>query len=538
MIALAACIFLCVVALQGAEGATDDNTSKAWGWEASASLPAPPGTSGPDAGLNAGLGLVRLKNGTLLAVGGCQPLPGYPYYYASATLYTPATNAWTPLGPGAGPSVAPMMMARTAHGVGVTGNGSVLACGGYNVDPERRNVRYLSSCEMWHPDINRWSPAASLKTPRDNLAITTLANGFLIAVGGKDHTGALDTADICKRESPRLYLRLRSDFISLAKPPPPPTPKLKVAMLSNTRVAAHIPSRLSPHDFHHTLPCCIICWGSLSQAPPLPRFSRALACPPSDDPTRDAWRSVASMPTQRSGIGLTMLLNGSVLAVGGRANTADPNYRGPILLALAEMYDPVKNAWTSVSNMSMPRDNPGLATLPNGTIFVAGGECASSMGPNNGLTSSVELYDPTTNTWIPSVDMTTPRGTFGLAALSNGSVLAVGGNGVTTPDYLSTAEMWSHRPIPPPTPRPTPPPPPPPPMPPPPPPSPPVPRGKYSCVDSVCKDTGPGSGVPASVCAAACGDPSTKKYACVGGECVPANIGLTHEQCLSFCLLQ
>jgi|GEM_PF-1381463 len=98
------------------------------------------------------------------------------------------------------------------------------------------------------------------------------------------------------------------------------------------------------------------------------------------------WSSLASMNTARLYCGTAVLPDGRVFVMGGE-------YSGPGTIPsdspLAEIYDPVANTWTEVS--PDPKGNFGDDTaevLPNGTVL------CSDINDNG-----TEIYNPATNLW-------------------------------------------------------------------------------------------------------------------------------------------
>ena len=67
------------------------------------------------------------------------------------------------------------------------------------------------------------------------------------------------------------------------------------------------------------------------------------------------------------------------------------------MLSSAEVYDPVANTWTAVSNtMTDPRgDGPGAATLRDGRVLVMGGTTTRTPFAVSSVTA--DLYNPATN---------------------------------------------------------------------------------------------------------------------------------------------
>jgi hypothetical protein len=75
--------------------------------------------------------------------------------------------------------------------------------------------------------------------------------------------------------------------------------------------------------------------------------------------------------------------------------------------------------------------------LPNGKVLVAGG--INGGGP----TASAEIYDPATGTWTITGSLNNARFLDTATLLSNGLVLAAGGNtGYNNGDIIATAELY------------------------------------------------------------------------------------------------
>lgn len=85
--------------------------------------------------------------------------------------------------------------------------------------------------------------------------------------------------------------------------------------------------------------------------------------------------------------------------------------------------------------MSHGRYLAAAVTLLDGSILVTGGRSENGYG-----TRSAERYSAKEDKWFPFATMTTVRVGHGLVALSNGSVLAVGG--FDESDDLRSAEIY------------------------------------------------------------------------------------------------
>ena len=135
------------------------------------------------------------------------------------------------------------------------------------------------------------------------------------------------------------------------------------------------------------------------------------------------WTSTGSMTTPRVLHTATKLENGKVLVVGGKSGSADST-----VLGSAEIFDPATETFTLVvpaSGSLLPRFAHSANLLRDGTgrVVVAGGFQGASMPAH----TSVQLYDPTSNTWTDTVDLSEGRGAHGAVALPNGWVMVAGG---------------------------------------------------------------------------------------------------------------
>ncbi len=109
------------------------------------------------------------------------------------------------------------------------------------------------------------------------------------------------------------------------------------------------------------------------------------------------------------------LPDGRVAAFGGHSN-------GFARSNTADFYNPATNTFSQLT-MQDYRDNAGIAVLPNGKIFLAGG-MSSDLGV--GQLSSTEIFDPSTNTFTAGPTMSYIRTMTQAATLASGKVLIVG----------------------------------------------------------------------------------------------------------------
>ncbi len=136
---------------------------------------------------------------------------------------------------------------------------------------------------------------------------------------------------------------------------------------------------------------------------------------------------VSNMTTKRAAHTSTLLGSGKVLIAGGFV----ANGGG---LSSAELFDPVRNAFTKSESMKVARASHTATLLPNGKVLIAGGY-------NGDYLNSAELYDPATGRFSEVGKMVTARSGHVAALLNNGKVLLAGGVG-TGWTFLADAELF------------------------------------------------------------------------------------------------
>ncbi len=100
-----------------------------------------------------------------------------------------------------------------------------------------------------------------------------------------------------------------------------------------------------------------------------------------------------------------------------------------------EVYDPTTNTWTKLTSMSTTRMNFQTEVI-GGKIYAIGG--MTDWDFKTAL-SSAEVYDPATNTWTTLASMSTPRFWFQTEVI-DGKIYAIGG--VDKNDASSSAEVY------------------------------------------------------------------------------------------------
>lgn len=127
---------------------------------------------------------VLLPNGRVLVAGGSDNAQD-----ASATgeVYDPATGTWT-LTPGA------MSDARENMHAALMANGKVLVAGGF--DTSAVPMTYHASADLYDPATNSWSPTGALATPRGQGGTAVLPDGRVLAAGGINRGGRVVSIEL------------------------------------------------------------------------------------------------------------------------------------------------------------------------------------------------------------------------------------------------------------------------------------------------------------------------------------------------------
>ncbi|MDQ4134320.1 MAG: hypothetical protein M3179_14225 [Actinomycetota bacterium] len=159
------------------------------------------------------------------------------------------------------------------------------------------------------------------------------------------------------------------------------------------------------------------------------------------DPTTNTWTRTGSMNVRRALHSAVLLPDGKVLVAGGRwcpnapPATCDFTFR----TATAELYDPSTGTWTPTGNMNQARHTTTAVLLQNGLVLVPGGFTDNGNGFNG------DLYNPATGTWVLTGNLNFPRGRQGGMLLQDGRVLVALGfpANQSTELYDPNSNTWS-----------------------------------------------------------------------------------------------
>jgi len=143
------------------------------------------------------------------------------------------------------------------------------------------------------------------------------------------------------------------------------------------------------------------------------------------NPATDTWTRRADMPTATQGVAAAAV-DGIIYAIGGNTglDTGDKD------LSTVEAYDPATDTWTTKAEMPTARNVSAIAVVDR-IIYVIGGIFGTpedyQTGEDVAVLSTVEAYDPATDTWTTKADMPTARGYHHAACVVDGRIYVFGG---------------------------------------------------------------------------------------------------------------
>jgi PKD repeat protein len=141
------------------------------------------------------------------------------------------------------------------------------------------------------------------------------------------------------------------------------------------------------------------------------------------DPATGAWSTMGMLNIGRFVCSMALLVDGRVLICGGSIDSGNAS----TIITSSELYDPGTNIWTATGNLTVPRARLTTFTLADGSVLACGGHDYNGNGYD-----STERYNPTTETWSSSTMLTTSRRGSRSVALPDGRIILIGGNNPTS----------------------------------------------------------------------------------------------------------
>jgi hypothetical protein len=136
-----------------------------------------------------GATVTRLGDGRVLVAGGTAK----GKVLDTAELFDPSTGRWSAAGRMSSP--------RSLHTATLLPDGRVLVCGGLATLSDTLDVR--ASAELFDPSADRWSPTPAMSTPRVFHTATALADGTVLVTGGLARMASLSPLTSAEVFDPR-----------------------------------------------------------------------------------------------------------------------------------------------------------------------------------------------------------------------------------------------------------------------------------------------------------------------------------------------
>jgi hypothetical protein len=152
------------------------------------------------------------------------------------------------------------------------------------------------------------------------------------------------------------------------------------------------------------------------------------------NPATNAFTQAAPMGSARAGHAATTLNDGRVLVTGGTTTFTGTSFP-PILngaLTTGEVYDPITNVWTPVSNvMAAKRLFHTQTRLQDGRVLcvsgISGAQNVILIGDVPTFTATCNIYNPATNSFGAAASIPTARAGHRATLMPNGEVFVSGG---------------------------------------------------------------------------------------------------------------
>jgi N-acetylneuraminic acid mutarotase len=366
---------------------------------------------------------------------------------ATMVVYDPRTNTWTRDAPPPGVSGSAQL---------VTGlDGRIYAVGGA-IYASPVPARALSAFTL---STHRWKALAPLPAPLAAFGTAVGPDGRIYVIGGNE-PGSSAQPDRVYAYDPK------TDVWSAAAPLPTPRAELQAVTGRDGRIYA-----IGGQGRCFTSPCNVMeaydvrtgTWSAVANiphprwmfaavlgpdgriyvlagakalfAPPIPLvktvdvYTTVPANEPLPAPPRrptPVTTELAPMPTARENLGVVTGADGTIYAIGGQlvlppqVSTPGTAQQPPTILRTVEAYDPKTNLWSSAPPLPAPRQGMGVSRGPDGRMYVLGGIAVPGTPfPNNGYMSGLRtVFIYDPTTHRWSNGKPMPEGRYRLAAVT------------------------------------------------------------------------------------------------------------------------
>jgi N-acetylneuraminic acid mutarotase len=147
------------------------------------------------------------------------------------------------------------------------------------------------------------------------------------------------------------------------------------------------------------------------------------------DPRADSWRALAALPQAR-GSANAAVVDGRIHVIGGAtvpAGTPASGFHPALNVSVGthDVFDIAAGTWSRRTDLPTPRNHAAVGVV-DGRIYIVGGRAGSVFIPNALNVDIVEEYDPASDRWQLRAPMPTPRSATAWGT-HNGRVYVAGG---------------------------------------------------------------------------------------------------------------
>ena len=280
-------------------------------------------------------------------------------------------------------------------------DGRVMIIGGLNGIPPSPDYG-IASVELYDPTTLKWSAATPMVNARWYPTALAMPDGTVYAVSGTDATG---TNLVLPIELYRAGAGTWQTMPTKANIPPTAQTYPRLSVLTSGKVLM-----------------------SGTGA-----FTRLF------DPVSKTWSTLGTMNYGSRIYGGVVLLPGlqKILTAGGHATVSGPATNTAEILDLSQPTP----TWAYTGSMTNARYNLGLTLLADGTVLAVGGNQLSKYSKP---VEAAELYNPATGQWTVMASQTARRGYHSISLLlPDGRVLSAGSDDFVAPDMSQTVEIYS-----------------------------------------------------------------------------------------------
>jgi N-acetylneuraminic acid mutarotase len=142
-----------------------------------------------------------------------------------------------------------------------------------------------------------------------------------------------------------------------------------------------------------------------------------------------SWAATGTMAEARIGHSSASLPSGTILVAGGDSPFA--------VLSSAEYFDPASGTWSAAPSAPAAWILANTSTLADGRVLVTGGNDVTGA-----ITATAQLFTPTTATWIATPNMVSPHQYHTATLLSDGRVLVASGLSLNAGNLIGATEIY------------------------------------------------------------------------------------------------